>query len=357
MEEIALHIHCSGQETREITAPPDLEAGEFIRAYVTTVGLPLFGDDRQPIIYEVDNKETGQKLVAGRSLLENGVRSGHHLYLKWASFPVGPVMPAPVFEKRSEHIPPSPSKWPLIVALALIPVAAAATYLWTKGQDANLRADLTNSQTAVKAANAQVSALANDKANLQQEIDKIKGDTTVTASENARLQGEVTTAQAQVAARDKQISQLNQSMSQLRTSSAAREQDLTNRLAASAQQVQSLQSQLAVKQKEAAEIPTFLQQIEALKQRLSLPTRPRYGWLTWTGQIPKGNVIEIRNNKPTVGTLAGGKLPGIPCTVESADPAYVSIEAAPDAGTGWNRIVFRVNGKGQTTVRLLWISN
>jgi hypothetical protein len=36
----------------------------------------------EDVIWEADNKDTGRTLVAGKTLHQNGVRAGHHLYLK-----------------------------------------------------------------------------------------------------------------------------------------------------------------------------------------------------------------------------------------------------------------------------------
>src|SRR5262249_52082443 len=127
MEEIALQIHSEGHEPHEIAAPPEIETGEFIRELVLGLRLP------EDVIWEADDKDTGHTLVAGKTLHQNGVRAGHHLYLKSRPHPVSPeppIRPIP----PPDPIPPI-SRWPLILAIALIPVVGAGAYFLGSRQD------------------------------------------------------------------------------------------------------------------------------------------------------------------------------------------------------------------------------
>jgi outer membrane murein-binding lipoprotein Lpp len=358
MEEIALQVHTAGQEPHEIMAPPEIETGEFIRELVA--GLRLPGD----VIWEADDKDTGHTLVPGRTLHQNGVRSGHHLYLK-SREPDPQVVPDTDPKEPHIVVPPQRSKWPLILTAALIPLVGLGAFFLGSSRNQQLNDGLRSAQAAVTDANQRASAAEAHTAQFQRELDDVhqkeggaSAQVTQLNSQIAQLNQELDRRQKQIKADQLQATQLNQQITQLHTS-AAGDQDQVKRLQASAQtsaqQIATLQNDLNAKTQA---LGVLEQQVRALStskgKSVSLPARPNYGWLTWTGDIPKGNVVEIRDNQPSVGNL-GGKLPGMACTVEAAEPDNVSIEAAPDAATAWNRVVFKIKGKGKTTVRLLWV--
>jgi hypothetical protein len=290
-EEIGLHLHGQGIQSHEIIAPLTIETQDFIRDLVRSLNLPEVGEDGKFIVWEVDDKQTGHSLAEGKTLGENGVRAGHHLYLNRKQ-----VTPPPV--------PPRLSTIALLVVIALIPVAGVGSYLWASGQKRPL-------EEALAAANQRASAAEAHSAQLQLELNDLRDRE---KTESNALKQNADSRQAQLTADAAQISQLHAAV------------------ASDQIQIKNLQTTIQ-----------------------SLHAHPRYGWLTWTGNIPNNKIVTIVNNQPTVGLLSDGRLPGADCTVEAADPQRVSIVAGPNASTAWNQLVFRVEGRGKTTVRLLWV--
>jgi hypothetical protein len=357
MEEIALQIHSEGQEPHEITAPPGIETEEFIRELVA--GLHLPGD----LIWEADDKDTGHTLAPGKTLHQNGVRSGHHLYLK--SRPI-PAKPHP-FPGGPDPIPPRPdpqrpSGWPLILAIALIPVAGVAAYSLGTGRNQQLSADLRDAHALAADANQRASAAEAKAAQLQQQFDDVQqkagganAQVSQLSQQITQLSQELDRRQKQIKADQTKISDITQNVNDLRAN-AAKDQEQMKRLEASSQaatqQAANLQNEVNAKQQI---INTLQARSSSTGKEKQAPARPSYGWLIWNGDLPRGNVVEVRDNRPSVGSLSG-RLPGTPCAVEPADPDNVSIEAAPDSGTAWNRVVFRVKNKNKAPVRLLWVA-
>jgi hypothetical protein len=239
MPEIELHIHRAGQEPREIVVSPELEAVEFIREYVKLSHLP------EDEIWEADDKDTGQTLVEGRTLHQNGVRNGHHLYLKSRSKnvekPKPPVVPEPA---PPPVIPTSPSKWPLVVAVVLIPVAGATSYFWARGQNQSARAALFDAQAAAAAANRRATDADARAAQLQKQIDNGVDDHIAQindlSTQVSQLKQDADRKQNQLkAANQAKIAQLTKSADDLRAA-GARDQDQIKRLQESVLKLQNV---------------------------------------------------------------------------------------------------------------------
>lgn len=73
--DIRIHVHTPDGETHSIEAPADIKVEELIDELIETHRLPR--TDR----WKIFDKDTGLELQRGRSLEENGVRAGHHLYI------------------------------------------------------------------------------------------------------------------------------------------------------------------------------------------------------------------------------------------------------------------------------------
>ena len=352
MEEIALQIHSEGHEPHEITAPPEIETGEFIRELVLGLRLP------ENVLWEADDKDTGHTLAAGKTLHQNGVRAGHHLYLKSRPLPASPEPPPRLIPPPEPT--PQTSRWPLILAIALIPIVGAGAYLLGSRQDQQLRPALRDAQAVAADANQRASAAEAHAAQLQKQLDEFQqkaGGANAQVSQLSlqvsQLTQDADKKQKQIKLDQAKIAELSQNANDLRAS-AAKDQDQVKRLEASAQasaqQIASLQSDLAAARQQLQNVA----QKGKDKQPPQLQPRPNYGWLIWSGDLPKGNVVEIKDNRAIVGSLSG-RLPGVPCTIEAADPDNVNIDAVPDAGTAWTRVVFRVKNKNKAPVRLLWV--
>jgi len=93
----------------------------------------------------------------------------------------------------------------------------------------------------------------------------------------------------------------------------------------------------------------------SLQQQLNAERHgAKYGKIEWTGNLDKRGeslLVEINNGKAMKGSLAGA-LPGVPCKIYPIDVS-ASVVEAPNR-TSPNHVVFRVYGKGKTSVRFFW---
>ena len=77
-------------EEREIETPADLKVGEFIKELASALYLPLTDSEGRPVVWCVDDKNTGRTLDLAYTLNENGVLEGHRLSLIRATVAGGP---------------------------------------------------------------------------------------------------------------------------------------------------------------------------------------------------------------------------------------------------------------------------
>jgi hypothetical protein len=272
--EIALQVLINDTGWHEVSTSPDLKIGEFIRELVGMFGL------NESRIWEIRAVEIDRTLATEQTLYENAVRAGHHVVLKLRE-PIG----------RGQQ-----SKWPLVVAIILIPLAASATYLIGSRQSQKLQNELLAAQGRTANLEKQLGADGAEANLLKQNIDKLQ----------------------------QQNDDLHRQIDALTTVKGG--------------QVAKLQAVIAGLQ----------------EQNRRLQAAPRHGWLVWSGNLPAGKIVEIDNTHASVGSLSGS-LPGTPVTIEPADPDRVTITANPEPANGWNRVVFRVKDNGKTPVRLLWV--
>jgi hypothetical protein len=81
---------------------------------------------------------------------------------------------------------------------------------------------------------------------------------------------------------------------------------------------------------------------------------PSSGTLTWEGQVNGLQLVEIENGSANVGTVTGN-LPGVACLIQPANSKGVIIADPPRPANGFQRLVFRVQGKGHVAVRFSWV--
>jgi uncharacterized ubiquitin-like protein YukD len=70
-----------GGDEHDIETPLDIKASEFIDELVIALKLPRTDAEHNPIVWRMDNKDTGRTLEGEKSLADNGVREGHMLRL------------------------------------------------------------------------------------------------------------------------------------------------------------------------------------------------------------------------------------------------------------------------------------
>lgn len=359
MGDIAVRVHSEGNESHEITTPDEMISAEFISELVRGLRFPET-DEGKPILWEVDDKDNGLKLIRERTLRENGVLEGHNLYLRRARLtrvvehkPVEGKPVQPVAPTRPER--PRPG-WLLWVALMLIPAAGIAGYFGAESQTEKLRAQLHDERVRMDGANKTNAAAEANARKLETDLEQARHDLADKDVAITKLQSDLSSKDALIAAKDKRIAVLTAQASQFQADSARKDEQIRG-LEASVQRLQQTQSELVALQQVNANLNQrvqSLQQISAgLRQQIqNEQNRQHFGFLKWTGNA-KNNVVDIAVNKSNIGSVVGS-LPGGECSVQAADPEHVLIVAPPGPANKWSRVSFTVKGNGVTTVTLIW---
>ncbi|MGA7410195.1 MAG: EsaB/YukD family protein [Bryobacteraceae bacterium] len=358
MAEIVLRIHAEGKESHDITAPDDIVTEEFIAELRKGFRLPETDDGGKSIVWEADNKDTGRPLKPKRTLLENGVRTGHNLYLRPAAR-ITPSIPEPppVIEPPIIPLPPRKRSWLLWAALALIPVAGIAGYLTGYlSTESQAKAALQADQSTAASMKSQYAAMATHVSQLEHERDQLR-------NEAAERDGAATKQQAdfaaQIAAKDKRLALLTAQSNELKADGARKDEQI-KKLGLAAQKLPEVQSELAAQQKENAAGQQKLQALQqanaSLQQQLqSEKGRQHSGVLTWTGVAKGDTTVSIHGRQANLGALTGS-LPGIECAVVALDPERVTILVSPRPENNWNLLAFKVKNGTKAPVRLLWVT-
>jgi len=86
----------------------------------------------------------------------------------------------------------------------------------------------------------------------------------------------------------------------------------------------------------------------------TLPTKRglESGVITWTGRLNKNSVLVISDQQASVGTL-GGKLPGVPVTIE-IDPQSVLVRGAPSVQNSWKQMILYSGDQKLTSITIHW---
>lgn len=80
--DLRVKIHTPGGDTHPIEAPADIKVEDFILEVVNGLNLPKVDADGHPVVWIVDDKNTGRSLDYQNSLEGNGVQAGHDLYMR-----------------------------------------------------------------------------------------------------------------------------------------------------------------------------------------------------------------------------------------------------------------------------------
>ena len=78
------------------------------------------------------------------------------------------------------------------------------------------------------------------------------------------------------------------------------------------------------------------------------------GTLIWEGTVHGTEFVTIENGVASRGTLISGRLPGKPVLIEQDNSKKVAIAGAPGPDSKYQRLVLRIQGKGQVKVVLNW---
>ncbi len=90
---VRLTIITQNDEVHEIETPLDLRASEFVDELRQALGLATNDAEGRPIAWQLDNKDTGKRLIGDKTLEQNGVENGHRLNL-WRTIVAGGDPPA-----------------------------------------------------------------------------------------------------------------------------------------------------------------------------------------------------------------------------------------------------------------------
>lgn len=74
-------VRLQGGDEHEIETPLDIRTSEFIDELVAALKLPTTDADHAPIVWRIDDKDTGKTLEEGQTLQAGGVKEGHVLRL------------------------------------------------------------------------------------------------------------------------------------------------------------------------------------------------------------------------------------------------------------------------------------
>lgn len=116
--DVKIHVHFQDGTSRPVEAPGDFRVRELT---AELVGAPQPSD--APPEWTLHDKETGRNLDPDKTLIENGVASGHHLYLRKR-------LPQPIDGKP---IPPRPIEtWKILAAAAILVILTGGGILLYK---------------------------------------------------------------------------------------------------------------------------------------------------------------------------------------------------------------------------------
>ena len=81
MADIKVTVITIDGEKPEVEVPPDMRADDFVKELVSALKLPVTDAEGNPVVWRLDNKDTGRTLDPSRSIEENNVREGQRLML------------------------------------------------------------------------------------------------------------------------------------------------------------------------------------------------------------------------------------------------------------------------------------
>lgn len=80
-EPVRVTVFTQGGDEHSIEVPLDLICSDFVNELVMVLKLPVVDAEGCPIIWRIDNKDTGLTLENAKTLQENRVEEGHQLSL------------------------------------------------------------------------------------------------------------------------------------------------------------------------------------------------------------------------------------------------------------------------------------
>jgi len=81
---------------------------------------------------------------------------------------------------------------------------------------------------------------------------------------------------------------------------------------------------------------------------------PPSGDFVWSGTVEKNQLIEIANGSPSIGSINGQPLPGVPVSISIVD-AQIAVVAQPNPLNHFSTVVFRSTTKGKIAFGVHWV--
>jgi hypothetical protein len=88
-------------------------------------------------------------------------------------------------------------------------------------------------------------------------------------------------------------------------------------------------------------------------ERIRNYSGPRFGTLTWDGEVRGTEMITLDNGIVSSGTISGS-LPGVPVLVQPLEPNRVGIASSPGPRNNYRAMTFRVKGNGRIRLTFRW---
>ena len=79
--EIKVTVVTLGGEKHDVEVPLDIRAEDFTKELIAALKQPVTDAEGHPIVWRIDDKDTGRTLEGGKTMEENGVKDGHQLIL------------------------------------------------------------------------------------------------------------------------------------------------------------------------------------------------------------------------------------------------------------------------------------
>jgi hypothetical protein len=82
MPDLRIRVHEPGGDAHPIEAPSDIKIEDLILELVNGLNLPKVDAEGHPVIWTIDDKNTGKSLDYQSTLEASGVQTGHDLFMR-----------------------------------------------------------------------------------------------------------------------------------------------------------------------------------------------------------------------------------------------------------------------------------
>jgi len=89
--DLKLHVHVPNGTIHSAEVPGSLTVKEFVADLVGTLGYMVRDSKGGTILWKLDDKDSGRSLAEEQTFAQNGVQTGHHLFLRASEQPAPPV--------------------------------------------------------------------------------------------------------------------------------------------------------------------------------------------------------------------------------------------------------------------------